>query len=223
MKRTVQTLLMLLSLSLLSCTVELEVTVPDITELTVLEGTQPLSVEVLRALEGVYVLSMGSQRFGDTIVLKHTGRGLSMFSERNVAYMITDGGSKDSTIYFAGYWRYAQLAQSGLCTLEIRTDEGAGALLKGSKPKTIIVRGAAGNTENVSNLNTGKGNQNEPPRQSMTYRFVRSIFARPRGFWVIAHRGGGRNSDRLPFSENSLELIRFAERLGANAVEIDDQ
>lgn len=205
----------------LSCSVELVVTVPDIASLTTLQGTQAIGNDVLRAMEGVYIVTAGNQRFGDTVVLKHTGKGLSMFSERNVSYMIFDCGTKDSTLYFAGYWRFAQTAQSGLCTLEVRPNEGARSLLNGVKPQSIVVQGAFGNAESIGNTNAGKGNQNERPQQLLTMKYLRPVFARPKGFWVIAHRGGGRNSDRLPFSENSVELIQFTNRLGANAIEID--
>ena len=40
-------------------------------------------------------------------------------------------------------------------------------------------------------------------------------------FAIIAHRGGGRTADRIPHSENTLELLRIAERYGSNSVEID--
>jgi glycerophosphoryl diester phosphodiesterase len=40
-------------------------------------------------------------------------------------------------------------------------------------------------------------------------------------FYVVAHRGGGRTSDFIPKSENSVELIRIAERFGASGIEID--
>lgn len=203
------------------CSVDLEVTVPDLSQITVLQGSQPIPDSMYRAIEGVYALQSGNQRFGDTVVFKHNGKGLSLFAERNVAYMILEGGIKDSTIYFAGYWRYALTAQSGLCTLEITANNGARELLAGKRSNAISIRGAFGNAESISNVNNGKGNQNEQPKQEILFSYVRPVFARPRGFWNIAHRGGGRNSDRLPFSENSIELIQFASRLGANAIEID--
>jgi glycerophosphoryl diester phosphodiesterase len=40
---------------------------------------------------------------------------------------------------------------------------------------------------------------------------------------IIAHRGGGRITDFLPSSENSVELIRNASRFGATGAEIDIQ
>ncbi len=40
-------------------------------------------------------------------------------------------------------------------------------------------------------------------------------------FDILAHRGGGRNSDYLGVSENSIEMINIAERFGTTGVEID--
>jgi glycerophosphoryl diester phosphodiesterase len=38
---------------------------------------------------------------------------------------------------------------------------------------------------------------------------------------IVAHRGGGRTSDLLPASENSVEIIKMASRFGATGIEID--
>ena len=40
-------------------------------------------------------------------------------------------------------------------------------------------------------------------------------------FAVIAHRAGGRNSDMLPASENTVAMALMAERFGATGIEID--
>jgi glycerophosphoryl diester phosphodiesterase len=40
-------------------------------------------------------------------------------------------------------------------------------------------------------------------------------------FYILAHRGGGRNSDYLGVSENSIEMINIAERFGSTGIEID--
>lgn len=51
-------------------------------------------------------------------------------------------------------------------------------------------------------------------------RYLRPLF-RAKPFAVMAHRGGGRSSDLLPASENSVEMVLLAERFGANGIEID--
>jgi glycerophosphoryl diester phosphodiesterase len=40
-------------------------------------------------------------------------------------------------------------------------------------------------------------------------------------FYILAHRAGGRNSDRLPVSENSIAMVRFTESLGTTGIEVD--
>jgi glycerophosphoryl diester phosphodiesterase len=50
-------------------------------------------------------------------------------------------------------------------------------------------------------------------------RRVRGI--RSSSFQVLAHQGGGRNSDRLGISENSIPMITHAAIFGATGIEID--
>ncbi|MBL7975134.1 MAG: hypothetical protein JNJ85_09485, partial [Candidatus Kapabacteria bacterium] len=78
MKSLFLILLSISSITFYSCSVELNITVPDVASLTTLQGTQPIPTEALRAMEGVYIVTTGNQRFGDTVVLKHTGKGLSL-------------------------------------------------------------------------------------------------------------------------------------------------
>ncbi len=67
-------------------------------------------------------------------------------------------------------------------------------------------------------------NRNRFTRQKgqadVKYEFIRKLNTEVK-FKIIAHRGGARNSDLFHASENSLEMIRFAENLGANGIEID--
>ena len=67
------------------------------------------------------------------------------------------------------------------------------------------------------------GNNDDLPNKTLILDFLRPInadvLAKP--FWIFAHRGGGRTADYLPASENTLEIINLAGRLGANAIEID--
>lgn len=197
-----------------SCNSELKVIVPDVQLLTSLQGTSSIPNSSRRLVEGVYVVESGFGEFGDTVILKHDREWLSIFCEKNSSYIVMQSGMKDSTLYYAGYWRYAQSPRTGLCTLEIKPDDGAREILRAvARPQRIIIRGVFGGNEAVL-------------RNPLVLRFVRGLFIRAHiksdgKFWIIAHRGGGRNSDRLPFSENSTELIKFAGKLGANGVEID--
>ncbi len=55
--------------------------------------------------------------------------------------------------------------------------------------------------------------------QPITLTYLRPL--NPKPFEVIAHRGGGRTSDLLGVSENTLAILRRAARFGATGVEID--
>ncbi len=206
--------ILLISYGVESCNSELRIIVPDVELLApTLQGTGVIPNPTRKLIEGVYAVSQGNGRFGDTVILKHDREALSIFCQKNSTYMVFRSGTKDSSILYAGYWRNAQSPQTGLCTLEIRPNDGAGAILRATRPETLTIRGAVGGSDAL-------------PSEPLVLKYVRPLFERKRErtdgkFWIIAHRGGGRNSDRLPFSENSTELIKFAGKLGANGVEID--
>jgi len=66
------------------------------------------------------------------------------------------------------------------------------------------------------------GNNEKTPDTKLTLKYLRKLNEN-KGLEIVAHRGGGRNTDFLPASENSIELIRMASRFGATGVEIDIQ
>ncbi len=197
-----------------ACNSELKVVVPDIQLLNSLQSSIAVPNNSRRLVEGVYVVESGAEQFGDTVILKHDREWLSIFCEKNSSYIVMQSGMRDSSIFYAGYWRYAQSPRTGLCTLEIKPDDGAAEMLRtNTRPQRLVIRGVFGGNESVL-------------PNPLILRFVRGLYIRSRvkfdgRFWIIAQRGGGRNSDRLPFSENSAELIKFAGKLGANGVEID--
>lgn len=66
------------------------------------------------------------------------------------------------------------------------------------------------------------GDGEEMPAQAIHLRYLRPLH-REDSLLIIGHRGGGRNNDLLPASENSVEMLKLAARLGATGVEIDVQ
>jgi glycerophosphoryl diester phosphodiesterase len=90
------------------------------------------------------------------------------------------------------------------------TRQNGGAKILSTLPLTtenIIIGGVYGDGEDV-------------PDQPIQLQKTRPLFSAT-SFEIVAHRGGGRTSDLLPASENSLEIIRLASRFGATGVEID--
>lgn len=194
-----------------SCNNLVDVDVPEFEEDSILDGSTDLSASSKLKMEGVYKVTAGDDAFGDQVVLKWSGKYMSIFSERSAAYFITEVGIKSGEIVIEGYWRYAANTETGLSRMVIPADEGA---------KDII-----SDTSEINNLTIygSYGNDNESPNKSVVFKYLRPFSEEVLSteFYILAHRGGGRTADRLPASENSLEMFDLAERLGANAIEID--
>lgn len=62
----------------------------------------------------------------------------------------------------------------------------------------------------------------DEPEKPIDFRYSRPLNTEKQ-YTIVAHRGGGRNNDLLPASENSVEIIALAAQLGANGIEIDVQ
>jgi glycerophosphoryl diester phosphodiesterase len=59
--------------------------------------------------------------------------------------------------------------------------------------------------------------------QTFTLEYMRPFSDKVKNsnYYILAHRCGGRNSDRLPVSENSIAMVRFTEQLGTTGIEMD--
>ncbi len=191
-----------------SCVEELDVVTP-VADPGFLEGSTEIPDQLLRRIEGVYEVLEGGERFGGQVVLKFDGRTLSIFCQKNVAFMILESGFRDSTFLFTGMWRFAQAVNTGLVSLSILPDNGGRELLRSPGNAKPTLTGRAGGVS--------RGDVGSP----LALRYLRPVKKRIGGFWNIAHRGGGRNSDRHPYSENSLSMLKYAGMLGANGVEVD--
>lgn len=197
-----------LSILLSACDSELRVVEPDTSVLRELDGTRPLTRRAGACVEGVYRVLRGNDRVGDTVVIKSSTATLSMFCAKNFMYAILDCGLGDSTLSAAGYWRNAHSPQTGLCVMRMAAHEGGIAVASEQRPGAITLRGSL-------------GTDTDPRGDSLVLEYMRPLHQGQTDFAILAHRGGGRNSDRLPHSENSVELIRVAEKYGATGVEID--
>lgn len=199
-------------LMLSACTEEVSVTVPQIDTAAELAGTQSLTTETLAALEGVYEVLDGQSLLGREAVVKCSRNTVSILTDRDAGYCILEAGTSDSALFFAGYWRKQTGVETGVVRARIDADRGGALLTRGTPVAAgeVTISGDFGNA-------FGKGMR---PLQ-LVYR--RRLYSGERPFLIIAHRAGGRNSDHLPASENSAELVRLAEGFGANGVEIDVQ
>lgn len=175
-----------------------------------LTGTTALSDNCKYALEGIYLVTNGRSSFGDTVVVKQTRDKLSIFGYQNVSYFILDNGYKDSQIILEGYWRYAIGNKTGLARFTINN---ATDLIQGDTTVTnITIFGMFG---------SGESTPGDPIELRLIHKFTPQLRADP--FIIGAHRSGGRTSDRLPVSENSVEMIKYTEYFGSTGIEVDVQ
>lgn len=180
-------------------------------------GSGRFSPAIRRAMEGVYAVSDGSTQFGSEVVLKwsylleetDSTHYLSVFTGLDAAYFNLEGSSQSDSLVMNGYWRKLVNADIGLVRLVVQTKhDGKLQAFAGNLPAgdTLVVRGVYGSDK-------------EAPTRPLTLQYVRPLNKKP--FNIMAHRSGGRTADLLPASENSVNIIKLAPRLGATGVEMD--
>jgi glycerophosphoryl diester phosphodiesterase len=194
---------------LCSCNKDTNVPIPSQGPVSILTNTNPLQPSSRLLLEGIYRVTSGADKFGDYIVVKST-RTTIMFANNNGKHFIMDIGHLDSVVFMQGYWRDGYSDATGLCTMIISKTEGGTTIVTGNGAQKIILRGAYSNGSGL-------------PDQTLTMEYIRPFSDKVKNsnFYILAHRSGGRNSDRLPVSENSLAMVKYTEKLGTTGIEVD--
>jgi glycerophosphoryl diester phosphodiesterase len=171
--------------------------------------TNPLPSASKPLMEGVYRVNSSTGKFGDYMILKWNRTSLGFFCN-NGKHFIMDVGHLDSVVFLQGYWRDGYSDATGLCSMYIPKSEGGTMISTGTGSQHIIIRGAFGYDQGL-------------PDQTLVLEYDRpfSQAVRNSNFYILAHRSGGRTSDRLPVSENSIAMINYTEKLGSTGVEID--
>jgi glycerophosphoryl diester phosphodiesterase len=175
------------------------------------KGTVPLDSVTCNELQGIYTVADGNDVFGNNCILKWTYtiekhgpvNHLSFFGGKEGAFIICEGRKDGNDILLKGSWRQLTGSDIGTVQLVIRSNSLHG------------IGGKAG-----MSIQGYFGNNEEPPRESLRFNFKQEIPDK-KPLDILAHRGGARNVDFLSNSENSLEMMKTAARLGANGVEID--
>ena len=194
---------------LYSCDKISDVPIPSLGPNSIMNETRPLSPASKSLMEGVYQVTSGGDFFGDNVIVKWNRIGLSVACS-NGKYFVLQVGYLDSVIFLQGYWRNGYSDGTGLSSLYISSEEGGTTIMTGNGNQTIVMRGAYGTQDGL-------------PNQSLVLAFLRPFSAKVKNdnFYILAHRGGGRTSDLLPVSENTIEMIAFTERLGSTGIEVD--
>ncbi len=193
----------------LSCQEIIEAPVPDLTwkEFDAPDA-KPLSSAERKSLEGVYTTSIADDDFGAEAAAKwsyiaagkDTIQYLSFFCREDVRYFICKAKKRGDSLLLNGYWRNIENTKTGKAHFT--------SSLKNSDKKLT--------------LNGVYGRSDAEPEKKIDFTYARPLNTQT-PYLLIAHRGGGRNNDLLPASENSVEMIRMASQLGANGIEIDVQ
>lgn len=169
-------------------------------------------------MEGVYSIREGADQFGELAVIKwsYTAAGkdtsfyISLFSEKEVSYIICEAKRIDTNILLNGYWRKMLNTETGKARFTINQKNGA---------KHLLSAGAFNNTDSLIIEGTF-GSGEDAPDKTIKLKYLRPL-SKAVPLEILAHRGGGRNADLLPASENSVEIIKLASQFGASGVEID--
>ena len=208
MKRRIFTLIGMIFL-FFSCNKNATVPVPSEGSGSIMKETYPLTDPSKLLMEGIYHLTDGSSKFGEYMVVKWNRTSLS-FACSDGNHFIMNVGHLDSVIVLQGYWRDGYSDATGLCNMFISKTEGGTSIVTGTPGGKIILRGAYGSGSGL-------------PDQPLTMEYLRPFSQKTTNskYYILAHRAGGRTSDRLPVSENSIEMIRFTEKLGSTGIEVD--
>jgi len=194
---------------LYGCNKENTVPIPESGPFSILKDTYPLQASSKLRMEGVYQVTSGAGFFGDYVILKWNRKGLSI-AAGNGKYFVMNAGRLDSVVFLQGYWRNGYNDETGLASMVISKEEGGTSIITGNENQVITMRGAY-------------GLQNNLPDEILTLTYIRPFSEKVMNsnYYILAHRSGGRNSDRLPVSENSIEMINFTEKLGSTGIEVD--
>lgn len=201
-----------------SCRRLFEAPVPDLNwDLFNAADARLLTGANIRKLAGIYNISEGADHFGGNTAAKwsytalnnDTTYYLSLFTSAQATYMILEGKKRDSTILLNGYWRTPVNTATGKVRLMI-TPSAGGIYITDTTT-------TAGGAIRVAGM---YGHGDAEPAIPLQLTFARPLPSNT-SFEVVAHRGGGRSSDLLPASENSVKMIRLASQFGATGIEVD--
>jgi glycerophosphoryl diester phosphodiesterase len=196
--------IMLFCISICSCIYELP-TSPELnSELIITRGRIPVpNRDVQLKMDGKYIVLDGKDLLGNTVACRWIRESWCIHADYDVVYGEFAGGFNDSSLEFNGYIRLVRSGSGSKVSLVINAEEGGRELSNGGQPAEIIIRGET--TDGVK----------------ITLKRIGDLSNEASAYGVLAHRGGGRNAERLGYSENSIEMILHSEIMGATGVEID--
>ena len=187
-----------------------DITLPPYDPETNLQNTIPIQNSIMKNMEGIYSLQDGNDGLGSLFVCKVSRSRVSFFSDSEGIFIILKYGFNpdDSSIQFAGFWRYSENAIQGKIGFSIAAPEGALSLLANSIPDSIVMNGLYLDEDFYS--------------RSFKLKFARhfSPFTSTNDFVIFAHHGV-QTTANPPYAENSLDALINSESYGVNGFECD--
>ena len=203
-----------------SCKKNYEAPVPDSSgwDLFDSSASKTLSHTTQAAMEGIYALTQGNDIFGSLVAIKwsyvvdkrDTTYHISGFFGKDIAYFICEGKQLGGSILFNGYWRKMVSAETGIMRLTINATNGATDLLSANP---IVTKGSV----TITGFFGYSAGLIQTP---ILFTYERPL-NKANNFMILAHRSGGRTSDLLPVSENSVAMIKKTAEFGSTGIEID--
>ena len=195
---------------LTGCNREISPNIPGFDpDASLLDGTKDLKKEADTMLNGIYTVEAGGELMGERVALLSIGGSPTILCRPEASYLLLETGGLGDEVILEGYWRKGLNLETGLVQLRIGSQNGGKEIVEGKSPPTeIVIEGAY-------------DDEDDELENPIRLRRISGLRPADSSFTIVGHRGGGRNSDYLPHSENTLEMLRFAPRLGCNAVEID--
>ena len=175
-----------------------------------LDSTSTISDSLIKKMEGIYTLSSGSDALGSQFVCKTSKTAVSFFSNKGGIYIILHYGlvASDSSIQFAGFWRYSESSTQGPIHFCIPSASGARDFITKGIARSLVLQG---------NLTSPSG---PGPNISLQYNRPFSTYAQVNPFLIFAHHGV-QTTDDPPYTENSLWGVIHDQDYGVNGLEFD--
>jgi len=189
-----------------------EETTPNFPDGGLLRVAEPLSRQALMNFEGMFGLTDGEDLFGPDVAVRTSPGTVSILSGKDAGYGVLGAGClSDGRLVLEGYWRYPRVTDAGLIRLFVGPEETATRICNDE----ILEEGTQ------ITLDGFWGNKAEAPAEGLN--LYRSGPLRPwRGkFFATAHHGACEITDSCGVSPNTVETLRLAEQVGANAMEVD--
>jgi glycerophosphoryl diester phosphodiesterase len=160
-------------------------------------------------MEGIYTLADGDQGLGAQFVCLVSKNKVSFFSNKDGIYIILQYGFNpaDSSIRFAGFWRYSESTDQGLIEFTVQAIRGGSEFMS---------TGIVSRMELTGRFWTG----NDPKVIILRYNRAFTDYALAHEFMIFAHHGV-QTDDNPPYTENSLNGVLHDEDYGVNGLEFD--